>query len=76
MGKVLKMEKLSSSAYVFYIFPKEGGCGLDIDLHQITSGKVKEFYQAVGSIVAMTAHMNSLTDLQCGEWFKVKKEKI
>lgn len=74
--------KLSSDDYDFRIFDatKNGTDGVEIILCQKTTGKAKRFFCAAHKVPALqlVAHMNSLTDDLCAQWFNerpAKKEK-
>lgn len=50
--------------------------GLKIHLSQLSSGKVHTFFLAGGhSHAQISAHMNSLTDDLCGDWFREAMSK-
>lgn len=67
------MDKMASDAYAFIVvgdFEPGTEIGpIKTIVIQTTTGRTKEFYNAVGLIDAMMEHMNSLTDEQCVAWF-------
>ena len=68
--------KLSSDEYNSTLRDVQGG--IQIDLTQVSSGKVKTFFLAgEHSALGLIDHMNSLTDDLCSQWFneRVKKGK-
>lgn len=73
------IEKLSTDAYQFDVTGHSTG-GFTIVLKQVASGKTKVFKQASSSYDGLYAHMLSLTDDLCEQWFnerapKKKKDK-
>ena len=67
------MEKLSTE-YDFDVTPHNVS-GITITLRQLSTGKVKVFYVAVGYINKLHEHMRSLTDSQCEQWFTAGERK-
>jgi hypothetical protein len=64
----MQILKLTSEAFSFSVV--ESDEGIHTTLTQTKTGKTKEFFQASGSVVGVSAHMASLTDEQCKGWLK------
>lgn len=64
----------TSTAYIFAVWAEPEG--IHINLTQMASGRAKRFFLAGKREVAgMVHYLRSLTDLQCGDWFRERKEK-
>ena len=71
-----KYPKLSSDEYEFSFMVRGG---VYTYLKQVSTGKVKTFYQVahdIDSLPALRDHMNSLTDDLCSQWFNEREKKV